>query len=199
MRRAALVVLAVLVLAGCGGDDDASAPPTTIRLEPETTTTTTPDDAALARLLVDDALPGMGRADDELLDLDGAATADADPAAERTRLTDAGFVRGIARRWAGPHGDVAYIAAYELGSDAQATAYLEASTDALVARGAESFDVTDPAGGRGLTTTESDFVGHAVAFTRGSRWFFVLVGAPDGSRTVDDATALATAQAAAAG
>ena len=44
-----------------------------------------------------------------------------------------------------------------------------------------------------------DFVAHAIAFTRGPRWFLVLVGSSQGTRTEAEAAHLAAAQAALVG
>ena len=54
-------------------------------------------------------------------------------------------------------------------------------------------------GAAGFTTTEPSFTGHAVTFTRGARWFLVLLGSPEGARTRDEAVGLATRQSAALG
>jgi hypothetical protein len=204
--RIAIAALSLVALAACGGDDASSAAatttstPSTIRLEPETTTTTTPEDAVLDDLLLDDALPGFTLAgDDDVLDLDAAAEAEADPEAERALLETRGFVRGVARRWTDPHEDVVYVASYELGSKEQADLYLIDGSETLMARSAVRFDVPDVPGAFGFTTTEPDFVAHAVAFTRGPRWFLVVVGSSSGDRTEDEARTLAAAQSALAG
>jgi hypothetical protein len=203
MLRYAIAVLAMTMLAACGDDDDVatSAATTTttsvpeLSLVPMTTTTTTPEDTALEAILLDEALPGFEVATDEVLDLGAAAAAEADPEAERALLETRGFVRGVARRWAGPNDDVVYAASYELASAQQADLYLVDGAETLMARSAVRFDVAEIPGAFGFTTTEEAFVAHAVAFTRGPRWFLVIVGSSDGSRTEAEAVRLASAQA----
>lgn len=204
IRVGVAVVIAMAALAACSGEDEEATP--TLTLKPTTTTVTiaTPEDRALTDLLLDDALPGFSRADDAIgagpMDLDAAAAAEVDPDAERALLVTRGFVRGESRAWLGAGDDVVYLAAYELGSAAQADAYLVDGTETLAARVAKPFDVQEVAGAVGFTTVEQeeggDFVAHAVAFTRGSRWFLVLVGSSQGSRTEAEAALLAAAQAA---
>ena len=202
--RVAIAALSLMALAACSGDDDdADAPrsttsvsPTTIELEPATTTTTTPEDAALTDLLLTDAPPGFERVRDDVLDLDAAAAAEADSDAERALLETRGFVRGAARVWNDADDDVVFVTAYELGSKEQADLYLVDGAETLMARSATRFDASEIAGAFGFTTREEDFVAHAVAFTRDNRWFLVLVGSADGSRTEAEVLQLATAQAA---
>jgi hypothetical protein len=200
--RVAFAAIALFALAACGGDDDDDASTTTttdsdsIELEPSTTTTTTPEDTALNDLLLDDVLDGFTPVRDDVLDLDAAAVAEADPDAERALLETRGFVRGAARTWSGPDDDVVFVTAYEFASPDQADLYLVDGAETLEARGAERFDVPNVPGGYGFSTTEEDFVAHAVAFTEGPRWFLVLVGSSAGARTVDEVQALAQAQSA---
>ena len=202
--RVAIAALSLVALAACSGDDDDDATPrttttetpTSIELEPATTTTTTPEDAALTDLLLPDAPPGFTLVRDEVLDLDAAAEAEADSEAERALLETRGFVRGAARVWNDPDDDVVFVTAYELGSKDQADLYLVDGAETLTARSAARFDASEIPGAFGFTTREEGFVAHAVAFTRGSRWFLVLVGSADGSRTSAEALQLATAQAA---
>ena len=204
--RIAIAALSLVALAACSSDDDDDAArptttttadtPTSIALEPATTTTTTPEDAALTDLLLPDALPGFTRTRDDVLDLEAAAEAEADSDAERALLETRGFVRGAARVWSDADEDVVFVTAYELGSKEQADLYLVDGAETLTARSATRFDASEIAGAFGFTTREEDFVAHAVAFTRGNRWFLVLVGSSDGSRTPAEALQLATAQAA---
>lgn len=208
IRLGVAVVIAVFALAACSGEDGE---PTmtlkpTVTSKPTTTTVTiaTPEEHALTDLLLDDALPGFSRADDAVgagpMDLDAAAAAEVDHDAERALLVTRGFVRGESRAWLGAGDDVVYLAVYELGSAAQADAYLVDGTETLAARDAKPFDVQDVAGAVGFTTVEQqesgDFVAHAVAFTRGPRWFLVLVGSSQGTGTEAEAAQLAAAQAA---
>ena len=225
LRRLPLL-LALGLLASCGDSGDTaseaegrtprgSADPAeggegepeegTLELEPSTTTTTSPEDQALAALLPTEVpLPGFGRADDALgagvLDLDRAAAAEADMAAERARLESRGFVRGASRAWVDPAQDVAYLALYEFESAEGASAYLEEGVERLEAREATPFEVPGVEGARGFTTVEEspqgDFTAHAVTFTRGDRWVLALVGSPGASRSQDDARAVAVGQAA---
>ena len=205
MRRllapvAAIALAPLLGFGACSDADDRASTPTTvptIGLDPSTTTTT-PEDAALADLLLTETGTAFATVATEAIDLDTAAAldADADADGERSRLEDAGFVRGVARTWASAMDDVVYIAAYELGSSQQAARYLADATRQVEGRGAERFDVPDVPGAVAFTTTEPEFVAHAVAFTRDARWFLVLVGSATGSRTAAEAAALATAQAA---
>lgn len=203
--RVAIAALSLVALAACSGDDDddaaaprttTSSPPTSIVLERATTTTTTPEDAALIDLLLTDAPPGFERVRDDVLDLEAAAEAEADSEAERALLETRGFVRGAARVWNDADDDVVFVTAYELGSKDQADLYLVDGAETLTARSATRFDASEIAGAFGFTTREEDFVAHAVAFTRGNRWFLVLVGSSDGSRTQAEVLQLATAQAA---
>ncbi len=177
----------------------------TLDLEPATTTTTTPEDRALSELLPEEPpLVGFDRADDILgagpLDLDAAAAAEADVAAERERLEARGFRRGVSRAWIDPGEDVVYLAVYDFDDAEGATRYLEDSGATLEERSARRFDVPGVAGATGYTTVEESeqgtFTAHAVAFTSGERWVLVLVGSPGSARTEDDARAVAAAQAA---
>lgn len=201
IRMAVAALVAVVALAGCSDDDDDASPSApepdvpSVDLEPSTTTTT-PEDTALNEVLLDDTIPGFERVRDDVLDLDAAAAAEADPEAERALLETRGFVRGAARTWSGPGDDVAFLTAYELASADQADLYLVDGAETLTARGAERFAVPEVPGAFGFTTTEGTFVAHAVAFTRGSRWYLVLVGSTAGTRTVDEARRLAAEQAA---
>jgi hypothetical protein len=208
------ILVAVLALAGCsgGGSDDAASKrsTTTVDRRPVSTTTsstapTTPEVIALDDVLLDDTLAGFARDDAALgagaLDLEAAARAEADVDAERAVLETRGFVRGASRAWTGPGDDVVYLAAYEFASAEGAAAYLVDGTEHLLAREATRFDVPGVTGARGFTTVDHDadgttFTAHAVAFTRGPRWFLVLLGSRHATLTTDQAVALATRQAA---
>lgn len=201
--RLAVAAVSLVALAACSGDDEDAAPatsttspPPTLELEPATTTTTTPEDAELTDLLLTDALPGFARVRDDVLDLEAASEAESDVVAERALLETRGFIRGVARVWNDPDDDVVFVTAYELGSKDQADLYLVDGAETLTARSATRFDASEIPGAFGFTTREEDFIAHAVAFTRGQRWFLVLVGSSDGNRTFAEALQLATAQAA---
>lgn len=211
------LVAALLGSAACSDDDGGSTPdsavgddgdgPTSgsLELEPSTTTTTTPQDQALSTVLVEDLpVPGFERADDALnagiLDLDAAAAAETDVAAERALLSAEGFERGASRAWVGPGQDVVYLAVYEFETAEGASAYLAEGAEKLVSRGATTFEVLELEGATGFTTVEEspegDFTAHAVSFTQGRRWVLALVGSPASTRTPDDARSVAIAQGA---
>jgi hypothetical protein len=204
------VVVAVLALVGCsGGSADQAAPrrsttTTTFPTAPPSTAPITPEVLALDDVLLDDTLPGFTRDDEAVgagaLDLEAAAKAEADVDAERATLETRGFVRGASRAWTGPGDDVVYLAAYEFASAEGAAAYLVDGTEHLLARTATRFDVPDIAGARGFTNVDHDedgstFTAHAVSYTRGPRWFLVLLGSRHATRTTDEAIALAARQA----
>ena len=201
---AAALVVGAFALAGCsdGGDDDPERSATTLALEPSTTTTTTVEDLALAELLPDDALPGFIRSEDGPLDLEAAAEAEADIAAERARLETRHFQRGAYRQWLAPNDDVVYVSVYELAKPSDATAYLADGVETLAARAATPFDVPEIAGAHGFTTVdeadERAFTAHAVAFSLENRWFLVVVGSDAGARTVEEARSVAATLAGAA-
>jgi hypothetical protein len=201
--RVAIAALALVTLAACsGGDDDDDAGGTTttsvaeLELEPETTTTTTPEDTALQDLLLDDdAVPELTRDRDEVLDLAAAAESEADTEAERALLETRGFVRGVARRWIGPADDVVFVTAYEFADADQADLYLVDGTETVLARGAEQVDVPEVPGAIGFRTEGGGVVDHAIAFTRGNRWFLVVGGSAMGTIDLADVQRLAAAQA----
>jgi hypothetical protein len=209
-RTGVAVALVGLVLAavltGCSRDRDP-APASHVPLSADgtvspTTTSTppTPELRAMDDLLLDDALPGFHRDDAAVgagpLDLEAAARAEADVAAERSVLETRGFVRGLSRAWIGPDDEVAYVAVYAFARADGAAAYLVDGMEHVLARGATSFPVAGIAGARGFTTVDDLGTTHAVVFTVGPRWVLVLVGSPSGTKTTDDAVGLASAQAA---
>ena len=195
---AAAALVGLLALTGCSdGDDEADPERTrpTLELERSTTTTTTPEDLALAELLPTEALPGFVRSEDGPLDLEAAAEAEADVAAERARLETRQFRRGAYRQWLAPNGDVVYVSVYEFATPRDAAAYLADGVETLTARAATPFEVPEIVGAHGFTTAdESDervFTAHAVAFSSENRWFLVLVGSDVGGRTTEEARTLA--------
>lgn len=210
-----LVVVVTAMLASCSGSDSAggngggggaadtstSDEPPELTLDASTTSTTTEADVALDALILDETLPGFTRADDVIgagpLDLEAAAQAEADPAAEQALLETRKFQRGVSRAWIDPLQDVAYEAVYTFADEAGARAYLADGAETLVARAAIPFDVPGVPGAQGFTTLEEDeqgaFTAHAASFTRGRNWFLVLVGSDSSRRTADEARSLARA------
>lgn len=188
-----------------GGTTEDESTDATLELTPATTTTTTPEDQAVSELLLDaPPLDGFARADDVLgtgpLDLDAAARAEADVAAERALLETRNFERGASRAWLDPAQDVVYLAIYDFADDDGAAAYWRDGIETLRARGATPFDVPEIEGAAGFTTVEESdegtFTAHAVAFPLDDRWVLALVGSSGSGRTPDDARAVAAAQAA---
>jgi hypothetical protein len=204
-----VVTVAALALAtavaGCSDDDEdgavrpsaAATPSTTRRVATPSTSPSasppTPETRALDDLLPETTLPGFDRVPDGRrgagpLDLDAAAAAERDTAAERALLTTRGFERGVARVWSGPEDDTVYVAVYEFADDAAASAYLADGRETLQARQVREFPVEQ---GFGFTqvdeTSQGAFVGHAVAFTAGHRYALVIVGGDGSRRTPDEA------------
>lgn len=219
-----MVVALAVPLASCGdggggggeaggateeaGDDAGDGGAGTLRLTPSSTTTAPPADTALSEdLLEDPPLQGFARADDVLgtgpLDLEAAAAAERDVAAERALLERRGFERGASRAWLDPDQDVVYVAVYDFRDADGAAAYLADGAETLRLRGATTFDVPEVPGALGFTTVEDGpegtFTAQAVAFARGDRWYLALVGASGPARSPDDARAVAAAQSARAG
>ena len=193
---------ALALLAGCSSssDDPPTARPTTETSAPSSSTPIAMTDTDL---LLRDVLPGFARAPDDAfdtgpLDLAAAAAAERDADAERTVLETRGFVGGEARAWTGPDDDTVYAAVYEFASAAGAAAYLEDGRELLLARRVRTFPVDEPGGAFGFTqvdeTAEGAFVGHAVAFVDGERYFLVIVGGDGSRRTADEARELARRQ-----
>jgi hypothetical protein len=197
----------VALVAGCGGDDQEQGTGPgdgTLELAPATSTTAPPATAALlGALLEEPPLPGFVPADDVLgagaLDLDAAAAGEEDVDAERALLERRRFVGGASRAWLGPQEAVAYVATYAFASAADAEAYLADSRERLGARGAEPFEVPGIEGATGFTTVETSgagtFTASAITFARGDRWVLCLLGSPEAAPAVDDAVAIAGAQA----
>ncbi|MCU1487118.1 MAG: hypothetical protein JWN67_3864 [Actinomycetia bacterium] len=193
MRRILAGALLALVLAGCSSSSDGPR----LDLQPSSTTTTSPAGAALAARLPTTALDGFVRADAAFgggpLDLDGAASSSNDSAAERKRLTDAGFVRGVTRSWVnGASADTAYVAVYEFGDAAGAARYAAAQATVLEGAGAIPF-----ADGGGYTTVEQDgettLTTHAAIRQVGTRWALVLLASQVADRTPAEAKQIAAA------
>jgi len=194
VRRLLAGALVALVLVGCSSSSDGGSK---LELEPSSTTTTTPATSALAARLPTTVLDGFVRSDAAfgggVLDLDGAATSSNDTAAERARLTDAGFVRGYTRSWVnGASADTAYVAVYEFGDPAGAARYAAAQAAVLEGAGAIPF-----ADGGGYTTVEQDgettLTTHAAIRLVGTRWALVLLASQVADRTPAEATQIAAA------
>lgn len=187
MKRVLAALLVLAVACGGGGDDE---PEGQLSLEPSTTTTTTPAVAALARILPAEVGEGFTRADDVvgagLLDLEGAAAAASDPAAERELLEAQGFRHGVSRAWIAVGGATVYVALYEFADPAGATAYDAAQVALLAEEGAE-------VDGRTFTLVEEELTTHAVLRVDGPVWALVLVASPDGSLDAARAAELAAA------
>lgn len=190
MRRILTAVVAAAALAGCSSPSDA--PKDRLTLERSTTTTTSAASAALAARLPTIVLHGFTLADDVTgsgpLDLEAAATASNDVAAERTSLETHGFVRGISRSWANPASDTVYVALYEFRDAAGAAGYAAAQAAALAAHGATPFP-------GGFTTVEREgtasLTTHAAIRQEGRWWVLALVASESGDRTPADATGIA--------
>jgi hypothetical protein len=194
VRRLLAGALLALVLAGCSSSSDGGPK---LDLEPSSTTTTSPEGAALAARLPTTVLDGFVRADAAFgggpLDLDGAASSSNDSAAERTRLTDAGFVRGVTRSWVnGASADTVYVALYEFRDEAGAARYAAAQAASIEAAGAVPFG-----DGGGFTTVEHDgdttLTTHAAIRQVGTRWALVLVASQRADRTPAEAKQVAAA------
>jgi hypothetical protein len=195
-----------------------TAGPTTTALEPTTTapplTDLLPDlTTSLALELPVDDLPALlvptgpagftqlpeGQLGAGPLDLDAAAAAEPDVAAERSLLVTRGFVAGHARAWEDGQGATALAVVYRFATADGAGAYLLDGGEHALARGAEPFGVPiDGAFGFSQVddTGSSPFVVHAVVMVRGPVFALVLVGSPDGAQGPDVARDLAVAQAA---
>ena len=206
-RLPAVVVVVAALVAGCGGDDEEQATEQgdgTLELAPSTATTTPPATAALLdALLSEPPLPGFRPADDVLgtgpLDLDAAAAGEEDVDAERALLEERRFVAGASRAWLGPQESIAYVVTYAFAGATDAEAFLADAGERLDARGAERFEVPGIEGATGFTTVETGgtgtFTASAITFARGDRWVLCLLGSPEVAPAVDDAIAIASAQA----
>jgi hypothetical protein len=152
-----------------------------------------PLDEALAAALPDVLLEGWTRAADDAerrlgpLDLAAAAAAESDDTAERALLETRHFRRGHARGWRGPDGQVGYASVYEFETGADARAYLVDGVLTIEARGARTYDVAAPAGGKGFSQAgqaaagAGSTVSHGVVFVEESRFFLVFVSGNDSS------------------
>jgi hypothetical protein len=183
VRRALAALVVVAALAGCsssGSDGEA------LELSPTTT------EAKEASRLPAAALDGFVEADEATLALADAADLAQDPKAERAELGRDGFVRGVSRSWTNPaSNDTVYIALYEFGDDAGATAYGTAAAAAIEGAGAIPFG-----DGGGWTTVEHDgdttLTTHAAVRQEGRWWALVLVASSVADRTPAEAKQLAT-------
>jgi hypothetical protein len=213
----ALVLLLALGCSGGADDDGERARPgegssTTGTSEPEAETTTstapaTPQTETLARLMVDDVLPGftrVGRDDRRFvtgpLDLEAAAREERDVEAERSLLQTRHFVAGEQGAWTNPDDDVVVVTLYRFATPGDAAAYLADGREAVEARAVQPFAVPDIPGAFGFTSVDDrgdvPFTAHAVAFTNGDVYALVNVGSNRSGPTPDEARQIAAAQAA---
>jgi hypothetical protein len=200
------VVGAALVLVACSGSGSGAQRPTpTTAPRPTTTTTTTvapePMDEQLARALMARPPAGfekmVGSEGEQPLDLAAASAQVGDPTAERALLETRLFERGYQRRW--ERDDEVVLARVEqFKDDAGAAAYLEDGLITLTGYGAARFDVAEVDGAAGFSLVtdreEGALVDHGVAFTRGNRFFLVVISGPVAGLTPDDARSLALVQ-----
>lgn len=206
----ALGLAGLALLAGCSddGDERAAKPPPAeddqeepvreIELEPSTTSTTIVEDVALGEVLLTDVLEGFAMTEDRVLDLRAAAELEQDVEAEQALLSTRRFVRAHSRAWVDASEDVVYEAVYLFGDDADAAAYLADGVETLASREAIAFPVPEVPGAVGFTTLEESaegaFTAHVVAFSRGPRWFLLLVGTAGTGRSPDEVRDLARRQ-----
>ena len=215
VRQAGAVVAvaaAVVGLAACSDDERAAARTTT-------TTATSAPQSTVPPVVVDEGLlpadagPGFTRVPDDArpglgpLDLSTAAKVEADTSAERALLETRRFRGGHARAWRAEDGDEVYIAVYEFADAAGAAAYLHDGLVTLEGRDASTYSVEDVPEATGFSQAERREAGavtsHGVVFTRGARFFLVVVASTRPGSTPTEAAALARAaderQAAASG
>lgn len=175
----------------------ANLTPTTIPIE-------IAEEVPMDQLLIDETtvsslLTDMRLASDELLgtgpmDLERAAAAEQDIEAERAVLTTRGFEEGFSRGFQADDGGIVLLQVYRFGDADGAAAYLLDGAEHLLGRGATPYDVAPLAGALGFTDVDGDFEGHGVTLSVGRHHVLVVVGGPPGSRTADDARAVALAQ-----
>jgi hypothetical protein len=208
---ACAAVVAAALLTSCSSDREApraarsTTTTSTTRATP-TTVAPTPTDRELAAALITDPGPGFHPVDDPAhtgpLDLDAAARAEADVRAERALLQTRGFQRGYQRSWANGTDRSALVAVYRFATPDGAAAYLQDGIITATGYGAQLFDVPAVPGARGMSQAGSgpggSTVAHAVVFTRGDRFFLVVVTSDNSAATPDDARALALKQSQAA-
>lgn len=206
-RLAATLALAVAVgtLAACS--DSPNRGP---RAGAATTTTSTAVAAPTASSVVVDegvllaeAGPGFTRVPDDarrglgLLDLDAAARVEADTAAERAVLETRRFRGGHARAWRADDGDEVYVAVYEFTTVEGAAAYLQDGLVTLEGRGVAQYPVEEVPEATGFSQAERRatraVTTHGVVFSRGARFFLVVVATARSGSTPVRTAALARA------
>jgi hypothetical protein len=194
--------------------------PSSSRLEATSSTTARPasappssgvPDTGLGAALPEVLLPGWTRAEDDParrlgpLDLAAAAAAERDAPAEQALLETRHFVRGHARGWRGPDGQVGYASVYEFATAADAAAYRADGLTTLESRGARVYDAGAPApvGSRAFSQAgragpdAGSTVSHGVVFVDGARFALVFVSGRDsGIDPGDAASAAASVRAA---
>ncbi|MEO1060436.1 MAG: hypothetical protein AAFZ07_03380 [Actinomycetota bacterium] len=173
-------------------------------LTPATTPVEIAEEVPMDQLLIDEItvsslLVDMRLAGDELLgtgpmDLERAAAAERDVDAERAVLTTRGFEEGFSRGFQADDGGIVLLQVYRFGDADGAAAYLLDGAEHLLGRGATPYDVAPLAGALGFTDVDGDFEGHGVTLSVGRHHVLVIVGGPPGTRSSDDARAVALAQ-----
>lgn len=191
-----------------GSRQVSSSQPTTTRLEALPIGRSINPSVSLADLLLpaqDPVLKGFKVAPDGdyegtgALSLQDAARAEDDFEAEESLLSTRGFEAGFGRVFNNAQDDVIFVTVYRFAEASGAAAYLVDGAERLLARGAVKFPVDQPEDAFGFTQTETQrdetFTGHGVAYAFGQFVFLIVAGSTDASLTVDDARAVAYAQA----
>lgn len=210
---ACAAIVAAALLTSCSSDSEkpratARSTTSTTSAPASTSTTVAPEasDQQLAAALLSDPGPGFHPVDDPAhtgpLDLDAASHAEADVRAERALLQTRGFVRGYQRSWANGTDRSVLVAIYRFATAEGAAAYQQDGIITATGYGAQPFDVPAVPGAKGMSEVGSgargSTVAHAVVFTKGDRFFLVVVTSTNSSATPDDARALALKQSQAA-
>jgi hypothetical protein len=113
------------------------------------------------------------------LDLERASGGDA---SERDALNTAGFRRGYARGWTSKGEDLTTVV-YQLGSDAQANAYLQDTVDSSIkGNGSATFDAGVPGATgyreQGTDASGQQYIAWGAVFVRGSRFYEQILRGP---------------------
>jgi hypothetical protein len=202
VRLSAAALALAFALVACNDDEHRASTPTTTS-PTNTPAPTVPPVVVDEGVLLADAGPGFTRVPDDdrpglgPLDLAAAAKAEADTSAERALLETRRFRGGRARAWRAADGDEAYAAVYEFADAAGAAAYLQDGLVTLEGRGAARYAVEEVADATGFSQAERRATGavtsHGVVFTRGARFFLVVVATARPDSTPGQAAALARA------
>ena len=202
LQRRLALVMAGLLLAGCGaGGESGTATTTTTATTVPTTTTTLAD---LTRLIVRTP-PGTGFT--AVADTYGPLTLEryirdfsADPAGDRTLLTQAGFVQGYARGWVDKANQPTTLAVFVL--ELRDAAGAGSARDGLLRRqrGEVVFEVPSVPDATGVSSFVATTAGrqrrYRVAFVRESRLFIVTAQHANAQASTQAVLELAKAQAA---